>query len=775
MEFLFEYIKVNTKYAAKNVFLKFKEYIPFFAAIFIIECVFFNIFITTASNARNINEELTSQFDYDVVVSGLTENESKALQNNLYFPALKKDRMFEQFWIKQASEQDGGDYRFYLTMRDGHDYNDLVKAYITPVLGDSDRIVISTSPLYEYRTSSNMLSDSPHFLLLIGMCLISTAAIAAIYSVRLNNQKFMYGIYITFGANLKKLISTAVFEMMLIGILCFIPSALLSYLFATLAYKPFGVFVVFEFGAILKVLLCILVIAVAGVYFPMKITSRKPPIELIVSSDNSNHVISPRASFNLLGKKFPKHYENLSFWRFRRYYATLVLSSVIFTSIFICGFYISGMYELNTSKPIAEYTLNIDPDILDEEERIDDINFIYDRLSAVEGINGVLWNVDRSATEMNSIVLLPNSAKHKAGKLISSTSKADCSDSEMQKVYEEYQDEGLSVVTNAFKYTAFDENMLDYLSRNYEVKGDIYSIVNDPSTVIVSENIYNDRSFKFSVGDKIVLSNQLEVINAFEGDYFDNVSVLDHLVNDTYRDFKVYTVGAVIKDYHDSDGKFTVGMRNDEYTAMTGESYLPTKATVYLDSNVTPERVKEINSEVGLLFRIMGSSYRLHRNYESVVRKIMAEKNETLFSVMLSSLVLIMSPVIWFFSQSSFFSKRKTELYVLRAFGARESEISAMFTRSGGIMSAIGFFVATIMSLPASYIIYMAFNTWLPSLALVKNDVVYKFYISPVALITCALVSAACGFFASMIPYKMSVRQQNKRIKIKNEYKGEEN
>ena len=195
MEFLFEYIKRNTKYAAKNVFLKFKEYIPFFAAIFVIECVFFSIFITTASNQKNISEEISAKFDYDVVVSGLTENESAALQNSLYFPSLKKDRVFENYWIKQAPANEGGDYRFYVNMREGHEYEYLVETYISPYLSDNERITVDISPLYEYKTTSNMISASPNILLLAVMCVISTVAVAAIYSVRLNNQKFMYGIY----------------------------------------------------------------------------------------------------------------------------------------------------------------------------------------------------------------------------------------------------------------------------------------------------------------------------------------------------------------------------------------------------------------------------------------------------------------------------------------------------------------------------------------------------------------------------------------------------
>ena len=772
MEYLFEYIKRNTKYAAKNVFLKFREYVPFFAAIFIIECVFFTVFITTASNNKNISDELTSRFDYDVVISGLSENENRAVSGALFLPSFKKDRSFENYWSEQAPLSEGGDYRIYVNMRDDNDYKKFIDYYVNPIVGGSEDVSVAISPLYEYKLSSNMMSESPPLLLIIAMCLISVLAIAALYSVRLNNQKFMYGIYITFGANLKRLISTAVFEMMLIGVIMFVPSALLSYLFALLAYKAYGVSIVFGGKMVIKVLVSILLVSIAGVYLPMKVVSRKTPISLITASDNSNHVVSPRASVNLLGRKYPKHYEFLSVWRFRKYFVKLILSSVIFTSVFICGFYISDMYDMNLSSDIEEYTV-VNRSTLSADEQLDDLDFIYTRMNEIDGVSGVVWNVDAPASELSSIALISKDSEYRSGGITTTTANAECLSEEMRYIYDRYHRDGYSTVTNSLNYTCLDKNMLDYLENKYDIEGDVYSVMNDKNTVIVSENVYNERRFKFNVGDKIIVGKKTETLNGFDGDYFDTVGVLNYLVQENCFEFTEYTIGAVIKDYPDSDGTFMLGMSEGDYSYLTERSTIPSSATIYLDSDTSFEEAEVIDNEISTVFRHLGNDYVLNRSYETVNRNILIEKNHAVFALLLSSLVLIMSPVIWFFSQSAFIGKRKKELHVLRTFGAVESRISKMFSCSGTVMAALGFVVATVMSIPASYLVYMTLNTWLPSLGFAQSNVMYKFYVAPIALIVCAIVTAASGYLASMLPYKMGIKAQ-KKTEIKNEYGGNE-
>ena len=760
MEKLFNYIKINIKYASKSVFHKFKEYIPFFAALFIIQSVFFSIFITTATNAKNTEEKLYQKFDYDIVISGLDYNQTLVPERQLYIKSFMRDRMFEEYKIEQAPEKEGGDYRIYITMRDGEDLDYFLKTYIYEPLNNAENIRVSTSPLYEYKTAS-LLSDSPSLFLWIIMCFISIGAITAIYSVRINNQKFLYGIYITFGANLKKLISTSVFEMIILAALSFLPATLFTYVIASIAYIPFGILPILNIKILLRVLISIFIISICGAYIPMKIVSKKTPLSLISSQDNSNFASSPIKSTNFLGKTFPKNYEALSFWRFRKYYASLLLSSVLFTSVFVCGFYISDTQKASLDTPIKEFVIFNESRLSESEQKLE-INTLCDSILSKEGIDSISWQVDTPASLINSIMILPKKNLHSAGGLYTTTKSSSIQSEEMQTVYDDFKSQNYTNVVNSFKYSALDENLAKNIESEYVIEGDINSIFNSPNTVVISEEIFNTQKFKFEVGDKIIIAKHTETLSEFGGDYFDTVAVLNYMINDNIYEFYEFTVGAVIKKYGDTEGYFTVGFNDEDYQNMTGNSFVPTEMNVMLDADISSESVEDLRQELNEFFYETESNYSLTQTYDSVSRDIKMQKNSRFFIIFLSSLVLLMSPILWFFTQSAFFAKREKELFVLRAYGAKEKKISQMFLRSGTISSILGFGIATIMSLPASYLIFKLMTNWLPSWGIIRSESYFRFALSPISILVCAVVSGLCGLLSAIIPYKISLRRYNK-------------
>ena len=773
MEKIWEFIKTNIKYAAKSVFHKFREYSPFLAALFVILSVFFTIFITTATNARNVRERLEGEFDSDIIISGLDYSQSLSVDKLLYIQSFMRKRSFESYRIEQASVYEGGDYRVYVVMREGNELEDFLEYYINKPLDNADNVRVTTTPLYEYKLSSRADSDSPPLLLISLMCLISIAAIAALYSTRINSQKFMYGIYITFGADLKKLIFTAVFEMMLLAFVAFLPSAGLTYLFAYAAYSSFGIVPVFKIGILVKTLICIFIISVLGAYLPMKVVSGKTPLSLISAEDNANLASSPRRSVDLLGKIFPKHYELLSLWRFRKHYARVLLSSVLFTSVFVCGIYVSDMFDMRVSEPIREFTVLNNFEATEAEQK-DDIEFLHRTISEMENVSGVTWEVSSPATDNYSFLILPKAARSNSGGFTASTVNLNCIDENMQKTYDGYRADKLTAITNSFKYSALDENTIAYIEKNFDVEGDLRSVLDEKDHIVISEEIFNAQRFNFKVGDKIILTKHVEELEAYDGDLFDTVGYLHHLVEDHTYEFYEFTIGAVIKNYGGGDGLFTVGMNESDYRKMSNGSVIPKTIDILIAPDVTIDEAEALNERLVSLFYYMGSDYYLSRSYAAVERNITREENQRTFAVLLSALVVIMCPVVWFFSQAMFFSKRKKELYVLRAYGAKEKDISKMFNYSGGIMSAAGFVIAILLSLPASYLIFMTMNTWLPSLGFTSAEVNYSFYLSPIAVILCAAISAASGFLSAFIPYKLSVKKNDQSLQS-NEYGGDEN
>ena len=58
------------------------------------------------------------------------------------------------------------------------------------------------------------------------MTVLSMLLLMALYNIRLNHYKFLYGIYMTCGADFRKLFNTAVWELLVVSLMTFVPSIL---------------------------------------------------------------------------------------------------------------------------------------------------------------------------------------------------------------------------------------------------------------------------------------------------------------------------------------------------------------------------------------------------------------------------------------------------------------------------------------------------------------------------------------------------------------------
>jgi hypothetical protein len=217
-----------------------------------------------------------------------------------------------------------------------------------------------------------------------------------LYSVRINQNRFQYGIYSTFGAGFGRLVSTSVFEMMVVSFVALPLSALFTWGISALIYSSVNVAVVWSLDAFVKVLIMNLAVVAAGVVIPMKIVSTKTPMSLIRAEDNSNLVSSPRSTRFMRGDKFLKVYELLGMWRFRKYYLKLLASAVIFSAIFICGAYVADMNQKASELPIEQFsistkkprgTISNDEGLL--SRHMQDADYFFDTIGAYEGVNSV--------------------------------------------------------------------------------------------------------------------------------------------------------------------------------------------------------------------------------------------------------------------------------------------------------------------------------------------------------------------------------------------------
>ena len=361
---LFRSLGREIKLGFKTVTFNFKQYFCFFVAILAMQ-IMFGIIIMSASNNMYQYEKKTLD-DYDSYDHGyhfaMTNLPEDARQ---YFAG--KAREYESFGYYVRSS-DGFVYVYVDTsVNEGVNAKSLeqsVKDFKTKFVSkmhsaniDNADITYEYSPLYTL--SNKMMSMRLECAAkLLVLALVSIAVIILLFNIRLNHFKFTYGIYRSFGADTKKLFSTSFWEMMVIGLLTVIPAGAIAtfvdyYFYVSEDFK-------YRFAPWLMAFALVFIIPIflISVFVPIKYTASKPPLQLLLAEDNSNLVSSPRLSTQLLGKRFPSSYEGLGLWRFRRYCATLVASSVLFASIFVWITFYKDIYDFDTQQEQAEFTVN---------------------------------------------------------------------------------------------------------------------------------------------------------------------------------------------------------------------------------------------------------------------------------------------------------------------------------------------------------------------------------------------------------------------------------
>ena len=146
---------------------------------------------------------------------------------------------------------------------------------------------------------------------------------------------------------------------------------------------------------------------------------------------------------------------------------------------------------------------------------------------------------------------------------------------------------------------------------------------------------------------------------------------------------------------------------------------------------------------------------------------LVARKNNYEMILTIAMAILVISPVVWFFSQLLFWRKRNGEMYILRAFGAIETEIRKIYIVSGVAMAILSFVMTLTLGYAANYLLYRFCNSILPSIG-IGSGIRYEYYISVGALVFSAVIAIVCGFLSSLLPYYIE-RARMRRTLVREE------
>lgn len=753
MEAIWEYLSRHLKIAAKSVFYNYKQYICFFLAIFIIQ-TFYGIMAISTSNNNSVElDHVEAEYNYDMALYNLNEYQHNIVvnyNNNIIYQAAAESFYLIQDDVTYYDEvSQSNRYDVYLNFSEYEKqdaYNKFMKEFYNGTLPVYGEVRGETTPLLDF--SANRAANFTTFAVITAVLLaVSILLLILLYNIRINQFKFTYGVYMTVGADFKMLFATSWWELFLISLVTFIPSVIASTLTVFFIYKSSGFpFVWFNPAMWIIVGLFSLVVVTISVISPMRIMSMRAPMSLIITEDNSNLVSSPRRSFNILGKKFPQHYELYSIWRFRKYNIQLLTSAIAVCALFIIGLYLGNIYETNIEFSKPQYQVDYsESHFYVNEGAMEKGDALAIDASAIRDIEGVTYveqtgdekgNFDGSVTDFTSPV---TEASYISSHTLFQSNRA--------ALFTNFLNKDGWKATNDVVYKATDAEQILYLEQ-FQHDGNYEDILSG-GKCIVGDSISNMKKFNIKVGDTIKIARK----TGQQKDVDSNAtgrSLLKQQLKYFQFEYTEFQVVAVIHDI--PSGSLPIYILGEDYEKVTGISPNAQLLNVYTDPTLTNDQVLSLMDEIkNTCFEDIGAVNVVNCKRISEQNLARDEHNSELF-VVISVLILVISPLLWFFNQILYYRKREKEFNIIQSMGAKESDIRVIYLLGGVCIAVLSLFVSILLSYLASYLVYYFVNAVLPNLT--GEFIRYQFYLPWYALVISAVVSVACGFFSAYVPYK---------------------
>ncbi len=754
----------NLKNAFKSVTKNWKEYICFYLAALVMTAGFWTVSLCTEANMHEAKSEVAKEYDYHFEVALLDNEQYANLDQQLQYQLDRDNEYLESYyWVNDGKPLLDGTYSCRITLDTTFGMETAYWEVHDDMLNriSQGRRVIRFSPLYTFEEDYSTPYTVQLWTVSLAWLALSILMMVVLFLIRLDHFKFIYGMYMACGADFPKLMGAAGGELLSITALTWIPSALVGCGIAGALYIPRGVGLWFSPVAILIPLLGGIIAVFVSVWFPMRRMSKQPPVRHLLAGDNTGLVSSPRRSFFLFGETFPGKYELYGFWRMRKYYLRLVISAVLFASFFISGLYIAEMERFHNDLDPYEYQVAYRPSNFYEEVEteegeiigdepwlptedqaemiLEDVDLFLSDIEAVPGVSHAEWDVSLSGGFALSHLLL------KPGQLYSA--------SEHTVASEERASEGYKWAMNNYAYTAVDklwiDNMINHGLATFE--GDPYAVLTTENGVIISEEVYNDKTYDFKPGDQIVVAVYESMQGGLEP-VFDPQELLRQQIKAYKFRYETYTVCAVVSGLN-SESTITFGVGYENYTALTGRPPVRTELKIYMEKGTDMDTVRAAEGQIRKAVSPF-SDWLVTPTGNYFETSIKSLKNDSAVILTLAACLLIISPMVWYFSQIMFYRKRRNEFAILHALGAPDDAFAKMHRLAGGVLSAAAFLITILLTLLCNYLVYYTVGTLLPWLHLTES-LHYEFSLSLPALIACVLVSALCGFLSCELPYRL--------------------
>ena len=732
MEKITEYLETNIKLAYKTVTFHFKNFVWFYIALFVIQTLLGIVNVSMQINSVNMRESISDKYNSHYVFYSMNTNQKYFFKKaaNYYF---EDEYFFDIKEIKEYSDETDKKYHCDIYIKFTEDPEKGLERFNYKFLKGLEELgTVYCAPTPLFNLESNVQkNENLYKLYMFIISAVSLVLIASLYNIRTNNFRFDYGIYMAFGADKKKLFASSFWEMTVISFLTFIPSILfsgtLNYILAKSASAAFR----FNLIKYFSVLFLTLFIILLSVFFVVIKISIKTPVSLIAAKDNSNLVFSPKVSVHLFTKRPLQRVISLSFFRFVKYYSTLIICCVLFSSLFLTAIFCSQLYEQKQERNLPQFTINYN----NASKHGEDDRYWF---MSFDGIVGTEKEDSTLLMGLNEHILVNRAnAKISANRVI-------------------YDDDYLAM--DNVVYYATDEEIIKQLE-NKKYSGDLYSVLKNDNTIIISDSFNNMTHFNFKPGDKIKLA-----------DYYTKTSEPDYLLvgKDLLKErlrcfifkYEEFTIGAVIHD-DIADENLVIYMNHTLYKKKTDKTPSYNTVNLYADTSLNHAQTEKLYSD---LLKFCESRYKDDKNnqevivyntYNNVYREVNSKTSFSQKLLLISIMILAVSSVIWFFSQTLFYGKRFNDFKILQTFGFKKKHIRRMFFSDALYVSMISTVLYFLMSYILCYAVFRLMNSWL---------FLYKFRfffnIPQDALLMGALATFIFSYLSTIVPYFIYSRKQ---------------
>lgn len=776
-----EKFKQIIKASVKNVWFNKKQYVFFAVFLLFVQSLLSCVILFNHNNNQNELRFLEEKYRisvggneevYHVVVSNLTEDQVSEVV--YYYNSLQE---VKRYFRPVATERvvSGGSTRcnlyLYFFAPQGSDqtpyecYEDFLR---TAVYRESlsENAALYETP-YLLATRSAALNNTATAVICLLITALGVLVFCLLFNTVVNHFKFSYGIYMTFGANFRKLFSNALCEMLVVNFVTFIPAFLLSLFITWILTLRAGYGIDVLVYPMFLSLLCSIVLTTISVALVMKRLSRQTPNNLIRSVNNESLITSPRRSTPIPQGGFPIKTELLSLKRFRKYVVTLVLSTLIFAGAFCGGVFVMNAQSTKENMVRPQFALSFptggilhdttpadtsastpdsesgSPDTTAPEtapESTEDLPLEYPEgttytsevreiLYQIEGVDRILKERSFAASLLISHILVPSNRLTLSGKL-SSVGAGD----------------GYRGFGNV-DYCLIDEEVIDNLIyMGYTITGDLNAVLTDDHTIAISDSFNNTVKTKLKVGDTIRIAVDHHQYRRLPSDLPVTAKELLSVYLDCYNfEYEEFTVGAIISDMP-VGASLPVYLAADDFEALTGTTAYFADVEILCDPDADEETIRNIQTRLYTLQQAWKMS--VTNTSQDTLKETAYLKNYPGIILYVSCLVLFISVLIMVLSQALFYQMRKQEFDIYLCLGANFKKIRRLHLFDAVFFTGLSAICYTVFALFFNYLFYRIANTNLGD-----AETRFAFNVPLWAYLTGLGVTLLASFFSVMSTY----------------------